>query len=51
MKAEMWDVRGNQTINLAAAFRTDSRGARRTFGRPTRRADEGMDNRGKELKT
>jgi len=32
MKAEVWAVRGSWAINLAAAFRTDWRGERRTFG-------------------
>ena len=37
MKVEMWEYRGRRAINLAAAFRTDWRGERRTLGRPMRR--------------
>ena len=36
MKAEMWDVWGTRAISVAAAYRTDWTGERRTFGRPTR---------------
>jgi len=53
-KAGMWDARGSREISLAAAFRTDWRGERRTNQERIAiiysRADKGMDNRGRDIR-